>query len=125
MSVIPRIFGRSDGAETIPLSEDDYHDIAANERRRAVIRDVADDGRTCLAHLAELQADREVEGHATKREVKRVYIALYQCHLPKLREAGLIIYDRNSGRVEASDITGDVAGLLDADAALLAGGEQR
>jgi len=35
----------------------------------------------------------------TERQRKRVYVSLYQTHIPKLEEAGIVSYDADSGEV--------------------------
>ena len=46
---------------------------------------------------------------------QRVYIALYQSHLPKLADFGLITYDRNRGIVEPTPLAERISWYLDDD----------
>jgi hypothetical protein len=50
----------------------------------------------------------------TYKQRKRVQTALYQMHLPKLAEQGVVSYDRRAGRVELADRAEDCLPYLDA-----------
>jgi len=49
--------------------------------------------------VAAWENDAPVE-ELTDKQVKRVYVSLYQTHLPTLKDAGLVHYDRESGVVK-------------------------
>jgi hypothetical protein len=51
----------------------------------------------------------------TSTERQRVYIALYQSHLPKLDEHGVIEYDQSRGTVRVTSVAEDVCRYLDVD----------
>ena len=79
-----------------------------NERRRQVIQLLKEqeDGVTTLDVLAEhiAAAENDIEiAQLSSSQRKRVYIGLYQCHLPKMDDFGVIEYDKNRGRVELQD----------------------
>lgn len=76
--------------------------ILANQRRRTIIRILDHEDRTTIADLAERLAMIE-EGHTGSDARQRVYIALYQAHLPRMAEAGIIEYDQSSGMIEAHE----------------------
>lgn len=85
------------------LSKDVIFDLLKNQRRRAVIRYlVAADRTVTLAELSDQITAREndipVERISSKQR-KRVYVALYQTHLPKLDRAGVIEYESDRGTV--------------------------
>jgi len=92
---------RSDGAE---LTKGEIFDLLKNRRRRMVIRYLRKhDGDAVLNDLAEHIAAEEND--ITVRQLssdqrKRVYIGLYQCHLPKMDSLGVIDYDKNRGTIE-------------------------
>lgn len=96
-------------------------ELLKNARRRRTLRLVADDGPVDLGDLAEQIAARENDvpvSELSSSERKRVYVGLYQCHLPKLDDEGVVAFDPESGRVAATAET-------DRFLALLAGVERR
>jgi hypothetical protein len=44
-----------------------------------------------------------------------VYIALYQCHLPKMATAGVVDFDKDRGTVDLRDEAGQLDAYLDGD----------
>ncbi|WP_425490689.1 DUF7344 domain-containing protein [Haloprofundus salilacus] len=95
-------------AEETPLSKDQLFHILQNRRRRDVLwylrgtegpvrmRDIAE-------QVAAWENDTTVEALMSDQR-QRVYIALYQEHLPKLDEDGVIDYNKSRGVVERNDI---------------------
>ena len=99
-----------DQTKTEELSRDDVFDILRNSRRREVLRylDSLDDGETTLSDLAEEIAAKEHDTTVdaiTSSQRKRVYIGLYQGHLPKMADRGIIEYDKNRGTVKLKDMS--------------------
>jgi hypothetical protein len=88
--------------QQVPL--DVAFDMLKNERRRHVLRYLLQNGgTTSLSDLAESLAAIEngkPKKLITSQERKRVYVGLYQCHLPKMDDAEVISFDRNRGTVE-------------------------
>lgn len=86
------------------LSLNVVFDILRNKRRRLVLQAIEErDGSTTLSELAEHIGglENEKSPHALNaQERKRVYVGLYQCHLPKMHDAGAIEFDKNRGTVE-------------------------
>ncbi len=85
------------------LSLDVVFDVLRNGRRRHVLERLASrDGATTLGDLAEhiggIENDKPPSALASQ-ERKRVYVGLYQSHLPKMADAGAIRYD-DRGTVE-------------------------
>ena len=83
---------------------DETFDILRNQRRRDVLLYLVDteDGTATLGDLAEHVAAKENEiepDQLSSKQRKRVYIGLYQCHLPKLDESGVVEYDQDRGTV--------------------------
>jgi DNA-binding transcriptional ArsR family regulator len=85
------------------LSKDTLFEIVKNRRRRDALSYLKRrDGEATLGELAEHIAAKEngVEvGALSSSQRKRVYIGLYQCHLPKLAEAGVVDFDKDRGDV--------------------------
>jgi len=89
------------------LSRDEVFDILSSPRRRYVLYYLREYGGpvelTALAEkLAAWENDTTVE-ELPPQARKRVYVSLYQTHVPKLRDAGLIEYDSDSGELELAD----------------------
>lgn len=85
------------------LSLNDRFEILQNERRRFVLKCLSSsDGTVNLGTLADriaaVENDTTVEAISSS-ERKRVYIALYQFHLPKMDRMGVIEYDKNRGDI--------------------------
>lgn len=83
----------------LPL--DQVFEIVKNQRRRYVLRYLnAVDGEVSLSDLAEQIAawenDKEIR-KITSSERKRVYVGLYQCHLPKMAGMDVITYNKARG----------------------------
>lgn len=81
------------------LSKDDFFRILSNFRRRYVIYYLKEvDREVSLRELATQIAARENEvspESITDEERQRVYISLYQTHLPKLEEHDIVDYDED------------------------------
>ena len=88
--------------DTLPL--DVIFDVLRNRRRRLVFKAIEErDGSTTLSELAEHIGgiENSKPPHALNaQERKRVYVGLYQCHLPKMDDAGAITFEQNRGTVE-------------------------
>ncbi|MFC7134022.1 MULTISPECIES: DUF7344 domain-containing protein [Salinibaculum] len=91
------------GSSERSLSQDLVYDILSSPRRRYVLyylRQV--DEPIELTALAEQVAAWENEtdpDSLTDQERKRVYVSLYQTHIPKLDDAGIVDYDQDDGTV--------------------------
>lgn len=89
-----------------PLSQDEVYDLLSNPRRRFIISYLREHDQTRLQDLASTLAAWENEtsvDQLTNQQRKRVYVSLYQTHIPKLEDAGVITYDQDSGRVAIRD----------------------
>jgi hypothetical protein len=107
-----------DPTETVaPLSKDDTFHLLQNERRRMALaylneqtgtvemRDVAE-------QVAAWENDTTVQQlHSDERQ--RVYIALYQTHLPKLDDEGVIDYNQSRGLIETTPHVADLCEYID------------
>lgn len=89
------------------LSLDERFEILKNERRRIVLQYIKDGEETVkLNELADqvtaIENDIDVES-ITSEERKRVYVGLYQFHLPKMAKMGVIEYDQDRGDVSLTE----------------------
>ncbi|WP_257300328.1 hypothetical protein [Haloarchaeobius sp. FL176] len=96
-----------DGSQRV-LSHDKVFHLLQNERRRRVIRYLHDkEGKTDMRDIAEKVAawehDKTVRTLSSE-ERQRVYIPLYQNHLPKLDDEGIIDYNQSRGTVERNPL---------------------
>jgi hypothetical protein len=86
------------------LSLDVIFELLRVSRRREVLWYLQDnEGTARLDELAEYIAAKEndIEIHElTSSQRKRVYIGLYQCHLPKMDDSDVIDYDQARGTIE-------------------------
>ena len=92
------------------ITKDDAFHVLQNSRRRAVLRYLLehdDTGRFVMRDVAEEVAawehDTTVQ-QLVSDERQRVYIALYQSHLPKLDDHGIIEYNQSRGVVEPTEL---------------------
>jgi len=75
------------------LSKDEIHHILSNSRRRAVINELREESPQTQRQLVDNVTKREFQKDISRvhsSERKRVHVSLYQCHLPKLRNHGII-----------------------------------
>ncbi|WP_049888851.1 DUF7344 domain-containing protein [Natronococcus occultus] len=98
---------------------DEIFHILQNERRRMVLEYLqeTDDSvrmRDVAEQVAAWENDTTVE-ELTSDQRQRVYIPLYQSHLPKLDKAGIIDYQQNRGVVERRPLARQLDYYLNAD----------
>lgn len=98
---------QSDEVQDALLEKDDIFHILQNQRRRDSLRYLkkADDTvrmRDLAEQVAAWEHDTTLQA-LTSDERQRVYIALYQSHLPKLDEEGIINYNQSRGIVERTE----------------------
>lgn len=99
--------GQESGLEDVPIGV--IYDILRNERRRRVLEHL--DGRddeVALGELAERLAATEndkPEAQLTSQERKRVYVGLYQSHLPRMDDAGAVEFDGDRGLIRSTELT--------------------
>lgn len=91
---------QSDGTDS--LSQDRVFDILSNPRRRFVLHYLSrHQDPVPLRELADEVARWETgEQTLNPQQRKRVYVSLYQTHIPRLADAGMIEYDSDSGLVQ-------------------------
>lgn len=89
------------------LSSDEIFHILQTNRRRDAIRYLLEtDGPVKMRDIAEYVAAKENDTTVealSSTERQRVYIPLYQSHLPKLDEEGVIEYNQSRGIVRPTD----------------------
>lgn len=95
---------RSDVDTSGEMPPDLVFEILSNTRRRMMLYYLRqNDGSATVKELAEqiaaLENDVDVED-LQRQQQKRVYVSLYQTHIPKLERAGIIEYDDEEGLVE-------------------------
>lgn len=89
------------------VSLDVMFEILKNSRRRLVLDYLQGrEGRVKLSDLADRVTAAENEttvDSITSTERKRVYVGLYQFHLPKMDDMGIIEFDQDRGTVELAE----------------------
>lgn len=97
----------TEGDEDETLSKDVIFELLKNRRRREVLAYLVEaEGTVTLGELAEQIAawENDTSVHALSSDQrKRVYVALYQTHLPKMDEAGIVEYDQDRGLITLSE----------------------
>ncbi|WP_323675906.1 hypothetical protein [Halorubellus sp. PRR65] len=86
------------------LELDQVFEILKNQRRRYVLQYLNDvDDTVSMSDLAEeiaaLENGKEVS-QLSSSERKRVYVGLYQCHLPKMDSMGVVSFNKPRGLIE-------------------------
>lgn len=98
------------------LSQDVIFDLLSNRRRRFILSYLYEhDEPTMLMEFATRIAAWENNvpiDEVTDDQQKRVYVSIYQTHIPKLEDAGVITYDAESGLIELTDRADDLIQLL-------------
>lgn len=106
----------SDADTSGEMSPDLVFEILSNTRRRMLLYYLRQhDGSATVRELAEqiaaLENDVAVEDLG-RQQRKRVYVSLYQTHVPKLEEAGIIEYDDAEGEVRLTNRAGEFDSYL-------------
>lgn len=109
----------ADSDEEQRLSKDVIFELLKNRRRREVLAYLLEAEETVtLGELAEQIAawenDTEVSALSSDQR-KRVYVALYQTHLPKMDDAGIVEYDQDRGLISLADNADLLMMYLDTD----------
>lgn len=99
------------------LSIDVALEAGANHRRRAAIQYLAANGEADVGELSDVIAAAETDGETPESVSgaarKRVYVSLYQTHLPKLDGLGVVAHDEDTGVVRPTRPGEDLAEWLD------------
>lgn len=86
---------------------DDLFSVLADSRRRHVIEILSEHDALSLRALAEEIAGREAEksdSDVSDASVERMMTSLHHCHVPKLADAGIVLYETRNGRVILADV---------------------
>lgn len=85
------------------ISQDTVFDVLSSARRRETISILRSEETPIeLTTLAEIVAARENDTTVEKlssQDRKRVYVSLYQTHIPKLVDVGIVEHDTDTGEV--------------------------
>ncbi len=97
----------SDGRQAQPVDLDHVFDVLRNQRRRDVLRYLeASSDPVPIGELAEQLAawenDKSV-AELTSSERKRMYVGLYQSHLPKMDDLAVVDFDKPRGVIAPGD----------------------
>jgi len=107
----------ADAPGEAPLSTDERYHLLQTQRRRLVLRYLhGREGPVEMRDVAEQVAAWEHDttvAELRSAQRQRVYISLYQNHLPALDEAGVIEYDQSRGRVEPTPRIHELYRLLE------------
>jgi DNA-binding transcriptional ArsR family regulator len=102
--------------KSAPVSQDTVFDILSNARRRYVLYYLRKAEEPVeLSDLArELAAWENETGpeDLTDQQQKRVYVSLYQTHIQKLADAGMVDYDKDTGLVSLAEGAEELRGYL-------------
>ncbi len=102
--------------DTPELTREVVFDLMNSPRRRYVIHYLSThEGPIELQALANQVASWEDDvpvAELTDQQKKRVYVSLYQTHVPKLADSGVVTFDRDSGDVEITSRVDEIAKYL-------------
>lgn len=113
--------GKTDAtpADALSIAKDDAFHILQNARRRAVLRYLLEHDdrdqfrmRDLAEEVAAWEHDTTVQ-QLSSTQRQRVYIALYQSHLPKLDDHGVLEYNKSRGTIVPSPLLYAFAPYLD------------
>lgn len=102
---------------TTELDRDEIFHVLQCQRRRRVIRYLLTHEGTAemsdiAEHIAAAENDKTVAALRSE-ERQRVYIALYQAHLPKMDDVGVIEYEQSRGNVTPTELLADFEPYVD------------
>jgi hypothetical protein len=89
------------------LSQDTVFDLLSSARRRYILYYLRRHGgkvsiNDLAAEIASWENDKPID-ELTAQEEKRVYVSLYQTHVPKLESQGIVEYDSETGMITLTD----------------------
>lgn len=101
--------------ESLPL--DQVFEILKNRRRREVLkflneRDESVSLSDLAEHVAAIENETTVKALSSSQR-KRVYVGLYQCHLPKMDDMNIVDFDQNRGRIELAENAGQLDAYIE------------
>ncbi|GGN88329.1 MULTISPECIES: DUF7344 domain-containing protein [Haloarcula] len=94
------------------ISRDTVFEVLSNSRRRFILATLRQSESpmkvTRLARLIGAYEDDVPPSEISATEEKRVYVSLYQSHIPKLEATGFVEYDEEARSVAETDATGEI-----------------
>ena len=101
------------------LAESCVYDLLSSSRRRVLLRYLdRNGGRASFADATRAVAVAEgADPAAAPSEYKHVYVSLYQSHVPKLVEAGVVDHDREAKTLALTERADPLFAHLDLDLA--------
>jgi hypothetical protein len=98
------------------ITKDEVFEVLSSSRRRLILYHLhRRGGRAVLRDLAKDTAEAESDDEVDDDVVKRFYISLYQTHVPKLEEVGLVRYDGENKTVSMTERIEEVEDILETD----------
>lgn len=108
---------RTDETPKSELSKDQMFDVLRNSRRRAVISCLrARGGELSVKEISRCVAATEYDvpdSELSSEQYKRVYTGLYQCHLGRMEELGVIDFDTETNSVRLCEVASQLEPYLD------------
>ncbi|WP_254524292.1 DUF7344 domain-containing protein [Natrinema caseinilyticum] len=100
---------------TEPLEESEVFHILGNDRRRAIVQQLADEGgQIDVSDVAsEIAATESDTTPVPNNLYKSVYVSLQQTHLPQLQEDAVIEYDSDAKTIQPGRHFDDVLTYVD------------
>ena len=107
----------NDGETDSRLPKAKLFEILSVHRRQEALRYLDHNGgeatlRDLAEHIASLECDCEVRQLSSKQR-KRVYVGLYQCHLPKMDDIGVVDFNQDRGHITLTEMAEDFEKYLD------------
>lgn len=98
------------------LSQDELFELLSSARRRFILfylqqNPMPIELQTLAEELAAWENETAVDD-LTPQQRKRVYVSLYQTHIPKLEELGIISYDSDSGYITLENSPEQIMSIL-------------
>jgi len=113
----------------VDVDLNELFEVLGNDRRRRVLRYITSPGtdevvtlRKLAGHIAALENEIP-EDQLGSQQRKRVYIALYQCHLPRMDDAGVLEFEKTPGIARQTPGTTVASNVLETVDGHLNGGD--
>lgn len=81
------------------LSAAEIFEILSNNRRIRVLELLDDEHGDSLRDLTDMMVTNKHGIGYDSQQRKRIYVSLYQCHIPKLDDYGVVNYDRETAHI--------------------------
>lgn len=103
--------------ESMDIPLDTIFDILRNQRRRLAIeylrrKDTSTDLSELTEYIAAVENDKPVDD-LTSSERKRVYVSLYQTHIPKMEDAGMLEFEQDRKGIDLLPLAKQLFPYLD------------